>query len=370
MPAVTDQADAARGRADDAAGCARMFAEFSRTAGRRAPLYARLADGIANDPQLAGLVLAAPPTQRQPVLLFCCVHELLLDSVVGGRATEPLARYYPNLNFEPDRGDPMPALRELCRRRRDDLDALLRTRSTQTNEIGRCALLLPAFGMVEAEVGPLAHLDVGTSAGLNLLLDRYSYTYEPGGSVGGTATVSLTCGTRGTVPVPERLPVLEGRRGIDPHPIDPRDAGRSRWLEACVWPDQTDRFARLRAAIELARAEPPDVRVGDAVGDTARHVRELAEHGHPVVTNTWVLNYLTVDERAAYVTVLDELGAELDLSWIYLESPFLTPELPGPQGDAAIERTVLVLVRWRDGRRTVEHLADTHPHGYWLHWTR
>jgi hypothetical protein len=344
-----------------------MFAEFARTTARRAPLYARMAAGIADDHELAGLLLAAAPTQRQPVLLFACVHELLLAAAAGGRP-EPLARYYPNLTAEPDGDDPLPALRELCHRRRDELDELLRTRHTQTNEIGRCALLLPAFGLVAAEAGPLAHCDVGTSAGLNLLLDRYRYEYDPGGAVGGPSAVTMSCGTRGAVPIPAAVPVITARRGIDPNPVDLRDEARARWLEACVWPDQTDRFERLRAAIELARAEPPDVQVGDAVADTASHVRDLAVHGHPVVTNTWVLNYLPADQRVAYVGVLDDLGTSLDLSWVYLESPFVTPELPGPGSAGREDRTVLVLVCWRSGRRTVEHLADCHPHGYWMHW--
>jgi len=340
-----------------------MFGEFARTADRRAPLYARLATGIAADEELAGLVLAAPLTQRQPVLLFACVHALLLD-----HPDEPLARYYPNLTADADPGDPLAAFRALCHSRRPELDALLASRSTQTNEIGRCALLLPALAMVAAEAGPIAHLDVGTSAGLNLLLGQYHYEYEPGGPVGPPAGVTLTCGTRGAVPVPPHLPDVAARRGLDRAPIDVHDEASARWLEACVWPDQTDRFSRLRSALELARSSALDVRRGDAVEDTPDHVHELAELGHPVVTNSWVLNYLTGPQRSGYVAALDELGSRLDLSWAYVESPFLTPELPGPRDEASLERTVLVLVRWRGGRRTVDHLADAHPHGYWLHW--
>ena len=157
--------------AADAAGCAALFAEFARTAKPRAPLYHRLATGIAADPVLAGLLLSAPPMQRQPVLLFACVHDLLL----AGRPDVGLARYYPDLAAQPDDGDPMPAFRAFVATQADELAELLVTRSTQTNEIGRCALLVPAFGIVAAEVGPLAHVDVGASAGLNLMLDRYQY---------------------------------------------------------------------------------------------------------------------------------------------------------------------------------------------------
>jgi hypothetical protein len=158
------------GTATDAATCARMFADFARTTRARAPLYSRMASGIAEDESLAGLLLRAPAAQRQPVLLFACVHDLLLSGVDGGR--EELARHYPNLTSSPDEGDPLPALQQFCAHHDVALTRLLSSRSTQTNEIGRCALLLPAFGMLAAEVGPLPHLDVGASAGLNLLLDR------------------------------------------------------------------------------------------------------------------------------------------------------------------------------------------------------
>jgi hypothetical protein len=349
--------------------CALMFPEFGRTAAKRAPLYARLSAGIATDDELASLLLTAPVTQRQPVLLFACVHALLLDG-----HNDPLARHYPNLTADPDRSDPLPAFRTFCRSNRREIEHLLRTRSTQTNEIGRCALLLPAFGLVAAEVGGIAHLDVGTSAGLNLLLPRYRYRYEPqdgGGKprdVGAASPVILAGGTRGDVPIPTSIPDVVASRGIDRTPIDVHDADQARWLEACVWPDQIDRFERLRAALELARTTALDVRTGDAVSDVGAQVEELANIGHAVVTNTWVLNYLTGEQRRNYVDALDTVGSRIDLSWIYAESPFLTPELPGPSDPASVDRTVLVLVRWRGGRRSVDHLADCHPHGYWIHW--
>jgi hypothetical protein len=231
-------------------------------------------------------------------------------------------------------------------------------------------LLLPAFGLLAADVGPLAHLDVGASAGLNLLLDRYGYRYEPGGTVGPSSgsPIELECGTRGVLPVPHALPVIADRIGLDRAPVDVHDPAATRWLEACVWPDQPDRFERLRTALALARREGVVVRRGDAVTDTPALVKTLAGAGHPVVTNTWVLNYLTGAERTAYVEALDAVGDDLDLSWVYVESPYLTPELPGPGGGEATDRTAIVLVRWRSGHRTVDHLADSHPHGYWLHW--
>jgi hypothetical protein len=337
-----------------------LFAEFARTASQRAPLYHRLASGIAADPELAGLLLSAPPMQRQPVLLLACVHDLLL----AGRPDHGLARFYPDLTPTPDEGDPLPAFRAFVAAHADELAELLVTHTTQTNEVGRCALLLPAFGIVAREVGPLAHVDVGASAGLNLLLDHYEYVYEPGGHVGGPSSVVMRCATEGRVKVPSVVPPVAERVGLDRSPIDVHDQAATRWLVACTWPDQTDRIQRLQAAIEIARATGVVVRPGDAVTDTAALV--LGAAAYPVVTTTWVLNYLSALERDAFVDALDACGRRRDLSWVFAESPALVPGLPTV--DPRSSTTALVLVRWRKGRRSARHLAQCHPHGYWLHW--
>ena len=80
----------------------------------------------------------------------------------------------------------------------------------------------PRSGCLAAEVGPLAHLDVGSSAGLNLLIDRYRYRYEPGGTVGPSSSPD-----RARVRDPGRRP----RPGVDPHDRHPprhRPAARRR----------------------------------------------------------------------------------------------------------------------------------------------
>ena len=107
---------------------------------------------------------------------------------------------------------------------------------------------------------------------------------------------------------------------------------------------------------------------GDAIADLAGAIDSRTGGGHPVVMNSWMLSYLTTDEREAYVAALDEVGARRDLSWIALEAPAQTPGLPWAVDDEGSERTVVLQATWRDGRREVRHLADAHPHGFWLHW--
>lgn len=353
----------------DVATCQRMFADFGRQLVKSAPLYARLAEGVSRDERLSGLLLVAPPTQRQPVLLFACVHWLLLNE-----PDDPLARWYPNLVAGTTRREgAVDAFASFCGERDEQLRGLLATRSTQTNEIGRSAVFLPGFHLLDTEVGQLARIDVGASAGLNLLGPECHYDYRPGGSIGpASSAVRISCSTRGHVPLPAQHPRFGISVGLDARPVDVRDADQARWLEACVWPDEVERFRRLHEAIEMARAIGVDVRAGDAIAGITSLLDEVSASGHPVVTTSWVMNYVSADERSRFVATLDGAGRQRDLSWVYAEHPGLCPELPGtpPAQDSRRVPTAVVIVRWRRGTRTAEHVGQCHPHGRWLHWRR
>ena len=341
---------------------ARRFRDAGGDHMTRSPFYSSLNRRIADRPDIVELLSAAPVEQQLPVLLLAAVHSLVL--------AEPdleLAAWYPTTARAPRTSDAFPAFARLCHDRADEIRQIVGTRSVQTNEVGRCAFLLPALGLIEAEAGPLALVDVGTSAGLNLQLDRFEYRYSPGGRVGGPSPVVLECGIRGEVPIPRSVPTIASRIGIDRSPLDAGDPQHARWLLACVWPDQADRFHRLAAAIEVAAANPVTVRHGDAVRDVRAAVTAQAKTAHPVVINSWVLNYLPERARRDYVAELDGAGQEHDLTWIAAESPAMCVGLPYPDHLIGLDRTVVLLVRWRRGIRTVAHLATAHPHGYWMH---
>jgi hypothetical protein len=341
---------------------ARRFRDSADDHTNRSPFYSSLNRRIAEHPPALELLRSAPEQQQLPVLLLAAVHSLVL--------AEPdleLAAWYPTVTPVPRSTDPFPAFARLCDERADELRTIVSTRSTQTNEVGRCALVVPALGQISAEAGPIALIDVGTSAGLNLQLDRFEYRYSPGGHVGGPSPVVLECGVRGDVPIPHRVPELAWRVGIDRSPIDVTDPDQARWLLACVWPDQADRFARLAAAIDLAAAHPVEVRRGDAVDTVGAAVAEAAESGHPVVLDSWVLNYLPEQRQRDYVAELDAAGRSTDVTWIAAEAPALCPGLPYPAHLRELDLTVVLVVRWRDGVRTTSHLATAHPHGYWMH---
>ncbi len=351
------------------------FAAFGATVARRLPLYRRLSLAAADDPAVADRLLLAGPQQRRPTLLLAAVHDVLLAG-----ADDPLAAWYPSVTAEPrpvgsGADDPWPHFRRLAL---DDpgVAERLRTRSTQTNEVGRCATTLLALADVDA---PIRLVEVGASAGLNLLLDRYriDYRWPDGTAYGiGDSTVTLACEIRGPnePPVPRRMIDIRERVGLDRTPVDLTDPDRSRWLLACSWPDQPERIERLRAALTLGLSDPPTVLTGDAVHDVAGLVEPTPSDLLPVVVSTWVMAYLTADDQRRFLAGLDRVGEQRDLTLILAEQPDQVPGLPIPAGPDRADRTgdqatALVRIDWRDGRRRVRRVADQHPHGTWVRWS-
>ena len=137
---------------------------------------------------------------------------------------------------------------------------ILLSRTTQTNEPARCAVLLPTLAGLPQ---PLALLEVGASAGLCLIPDRYGYDYGrvrvmPWPGWIGHHPV-FPCEANDATPLPLEMPTIAWRRGLDLHPLDLRSQEDIDWLETFVWPDDIQRTGRLRAAIETARADPPAI---------------------------------------------------------------------------------------------------------------
>lgn len=383
---------------------AQAFEVLGRQVFHRLPLYRRLSERCAQDLEVVGRLLLAPHEQRTPNLLLAAVHDVLLAG-----SDDILADWYPSIPGERGavghrarpvgRGadDPWPHFRHLALEHQGVADRL-RTRATQTNEVGRSLALLPALFQVAVAAASsppggaraLGIVEVGASAGLNLRFDAYGYRYhvapedpdahgtrgaapEVVETVGDGARLMLDCQLRGgrVPPLPAGgLPVATAV-GIDERPLSVSDAEDARWLVACQWPEELDRLDRLRAAIALAQRNPPVVEQGDAVDDLARHLEAVPPHALPVVVSTWVLTYLPVDRQRELLQVLDRVGADRDVAMVFAEQPERVPGLPmppRPDGQPDGRATALVRLAWREGERTEVRLADQHPHGRWLEW--
>lgn len=382
---------------------AQSFQEMADQVFTRLPLYRRLCEGVAGDLDVAARLLVAPHEQRIPNLLLAAVHDVLLagddDVLADWYPSVPAARGASEHTARPvgsDADDPWPHFRHLALDH-PGVAERLRTRRTQTNEVGRSLTLLPALFQASLAAGssppggvrPLGLVEIGASAGLNLRFEAYGYRYhlpraETSGlqttgtrtvieSVGDGSRLMLDCELRGPLvpPIPAGPLPIATAVGIDHHPLHVGDPDDARWLVACQWPEETARLDRLRSAIAQAQEQPPVVEVGDAVDDLERHVLAVPPHALPVVVSTWVLTYLSVARQRELLQVLDRIGAERDVALVFAEQPERVPGLPmpaRPDGQPDGRATALVRMEWRDGDRVAVRLADQHPHGRWLEW--
>jgi hypothetical protein len=197
-------------------------------------------------------------------------------------------------------------------------------RPVQTNEVGRCAALLPGFLSVASATGmPLRLLEVGASAGLNLRWD--AYRYEADGFAWGPPDSPLRIAfelSGGPVPAAPEVAVAE-RLGCDAAPLDPRtDEGRVTML-AYIWPDQTARLERMRAAIELSGGLPAEIERRSAPEWVAERLAGESPGRATVVYHSIVMQYLTPAEREAFeenvMAAGERASAEAPLAWLSME---------------------------------------------------
>ncbi|MFI6759479.1 DUF2332 domain-containing protein [Micromonospora sp. NPDC050417] len=362
---------------------AEMFRRFARQEFRGvSPRYEYLSELLAERPDLSSPLLAAVPGQRRAILYFAAVQYLLRTTAAG----HPLGAYLPTLggDREPDEGLGA-ALTDLAGDHHAELTELCATRTTQTNEARRTAGLRTGFGRAAAyaQGRPLHLVELGTSAGLLLIADRYACRYvgpdgrtETYGPAEAAEALTMTVRLRGPGwpdPAAAELTIAD-RVGVDLSPIDASDPVATDWLRACIWPEQVERLTRLEAALaEVARVRPRLV-AGDMVRTLPALLAEVDPGTVPVVFASMALTYLDRADRRRLATVLAEVGAERDLTVVLSEASVAGAELflDGRPAAAAppgvIGAALLTVVSWRGGRADVEVLGRTDGHGSWLEW--
>jgi hypothetical protein len=328
------------------------------------PLYDRICRTVAESDEVLDLVSEAPPTGHNPVLLLAAVHYLLL-----GGLDHPLASVYAGES----EADPGPLFVDLCLSHRDSILELLATEQVNTNEVGRSALIGPALSTVASRfAAPLGHVDVGCSAGLNLLCDRYRLDYGAAGATGPVdAPVQIQCDVvGGSPPIAPSLPTIAARVGLDREPLDVFDSRQMRWQLACAWPD-TGRLPRTRLAQEEARRAQLELVRGDAIEDVGELIARLPPEATAVVTTTWVVSYFSPEQRTGFRDALAAASESRPVAWISADLRGVVGVIPtdGAPSDAnGVEWSVLGLVTYRDGHAVPELLGYGHPHGSGLDW--
>lgn len=299
------------------------------------PLYETLAETLIQHDELVAFIASLPADKRQPNLLFAAARH------VCGTPEDPE-------HFV-----------ELIQQHQTRIRSVMLARHTQTNEPARCATLVPLLASLPQ---PLALLEVGASAGLCLLPDRYGYDYGHQRLLPDTPEKTpipvFPCQTNDETRTPPVLPEVVWRLGIDLNPIDLTNRDDVTWLETLVWPGQEPRAERLRAAIAMAQTDRPTVMQGHLLHDLPRYAAQAPKHATLVVFHTAVLAYL-LDPADR-----DRFGSmvrETDAVWISNEAPRVLSTIAAKlTTDAPRNRFLLAL----DG----EPVAFTGPHGQSIQW--
>ena len=320
------------------------------------PLYAALAGSVAEDIDVLGIASSARG-RPVPNLLFAAVHYLLMSGIDSA-----LSSFYPSLTPDPrPNSAAYTHFREFCLAHESAIRDLLSTRLVQTNEVGRCAYLMPGFSLIADENPglPLSLVDIGTSAGLHLLWDRYSYEYVCHAITGDTSSpVQVKAEVRGSnsPPIPAAFPSVAFRIGLDLNPIRLTDPDSALWLRALIWPEHERRAAQIKAAIGLAIENPPTLVAGNALETLPSVLDRIPAKSTLCIFHNYTLNQFSLEDRSRFDAILDECSMDRDV------------HLLSGEGLWGHDYAVLELVSIRSGSRSSRTLANVDFHGRWLEW--
>ena len=272
--------------------------------------YEILSEMVAGNRALLGLARRCRVGQPIPNLWFAAVKRTVA-SFPGSKLAEHYRRAKAGDRPAPGLGR---AFTEFALAHRDQVVQYLETRMVQTNEVGRCAYLMPGFLAIAAENPgqPLALLDVGASAGLNLNWDRYRYRYLSGDEFGpADSGVVIECDARQGLPrLPTEFPRVNFRVGIDLAPVDLGDDEEYKWLQALVWPEHPGREALLTAARDVWLQSPPTVLRGDAVELLPGALKDIPVDSALCVFHCHTLNQFSAEARARFESILQTTSME------------------------------------------------------------
>lgn len=320
-----------------------LYRWFAGETAQTSPVWERLCRWIAETPQVRDRLDTLPGMARQPNRFLAAIR--YLDG-----PTEPGADFVAWVDARWPR-----------------IEEVVLTRTTQTNEPGRCAVTAPVLASLPQ---PVALLELGASGGLCLLPDRYAYRLDGRPVRLGTThpcAPELPCQVTGAPPGDPVDLGVAGRLGVDLNPLDVTDPDTRRWLRALVWPGEEDRDARLTRALEVAAADPPEVRRADLTDDPATLVGGLVEElraaypqATPVVLHSAALAYLERADRDAVCEAILASGAR----WLSMEGIAVVPRIADRVAALGEPPYTEAFVLSLDG----EPVGFAQGHGRWVHW--
>lgn len=335
----------------------RYHFSFTREDHDRLPFYSALMIELENDHVAQELLAGIRVEQRNPMLVLASLH---LVALRGHVVLSPIYRDARSGAIT----DPEDAARQVLKVVNDDPELVCSElhRSTQTNEPGRSAVFQGVIALLaQRGFSSINLIDVETSAGINLYFDQFPVSEHDDDN-----PLTLVCHDETPVDRSLPLPDVRSRVGLDPSPLDLSAVDDRLWLQACLWPEEPRRLARLDAIIAQCPSWPETTVLR---GTAAERLDDAIALGDPsiatVVINSYVAAYFSEEDQMAFFEDMVEKCAEGNVAWISLESPF-TVRWPtsSTTSESARKGATQVLVTLPGG--SPNEWGRCHHHGLWL----
>ena len=320
------------------------------------PLYYYLSSQISKDEELLNIASFCRQQQPMPNLFLASVHYLLLNS-----QTEELASYYPSIRKEHKQNLPFDLFREFCVRNKEHIIELEQTKIVQTNALNRCAYLMPILSN-RFESKEINIIDIGTSAGLTLNMDKYEYHYDDN-YLQGKSPVKIRSEIRsGDLPKFRSILSIKSKIGIDQNPLDVNIRENANWLKALIWADKIERKEVIEAAIKITKQENIQFVKANTISQFKEIIQDQENEIPLVIYHTHTLYQFTPEERSAFWNLLDALGKERDFTYIASEYNKVLPN------DYGINGVIVEVTDYHRCTKKSQLVAETNGHGNWIKW--
>lgn len=329
----------------------KRFAEIECKGSSR--LYEFLSIKISGDNDLLELSSYCSPGQPVPNLLFASVHYLLLSG-----SDHKLKEFYPSVTDNPlPVEEAFASFKDFCLHHRDEIIGLLQSKLVQTNEIRRCTYLYPSFCYIYNKVRqPLSLIEIGTSAGLQLLWDKYSYSYGTEDTYGDpNSSVHLTAELKnGHIPsLSYKAPPISSKVGIDLNVINLADQDDLLWMKSLIWSEHKERLELLEKAARLFNTHSVNLVEGDGVSLLPTFVEQVPTDSILCIFHTHVANQMPEAEKWRLMDNVRAVGARRDVFHLYNNVSDL--------GKLHVDYFI-------NGAEFNEIIAETDGHGRWFDW--
>ncbi|MEW9677868.1 DUF2332 domain-containing protein [Lentibacillus sp. L22] len=315
-------------------------------------LYEHLSLKISEDDEMLEVCSNAKRGQPVPNLFLGAVHYLLLKGT-----DHELKQFYGSIvESTKDAKDCFPYFKDFCQKNKGEIISILKSKLVQTNEVRRCSYLYPSFCFIYEKVKkPLALIEIGTSAGLQLLWDRYCYSYETDKIYGDhNSDVHIKANVKGESSpflLPNSPPVVS-RIGLDLHINDLNDPEDYLWLKSLIWPNHSERRELFEGASNYVKRNLLDMVEGDGVALLSDIVMEIPQDAVICVFHTHVANQLPQEVKFKLLEDVKLIGKQRDIFHLYNN----------------VQDRNFHLDYYIDGNEYNSTVGETDGHGRWFSW--